>query len=145
MLQILDNLWKEHLATMDHLRQGIHLRGYGQKNPKQEYKRESFGLFQELLKNIKHDTIRILSHVKVREEEEVREMEEQRRAQAEAQAKAASYQHDSAAAMGSDDQAEVADEEAAQPFVRDGQKVGRNDACPCGSGKKYKHCHGKLS
>ncbi|WP_420589972.1 preprotein translocase subunit SecA [Bacterioplanoides sp.] len=147
MLQILDNLWKEHLATMDHLRQGIHLRGYGQKNPKQEYKRESFELFQELLKNIKHETIRVLSHVKVREEEEVREMEEQRRAQAEAQAKAASYQHDEAASAITGDQPQEAAEEleAAQPFVRDGEKVGRNDPCPCGSGKKFKHCHGKLN
>jgi len=144
MLQVLDNLWKEHLATMDHLRQGIHLRGYGQKNPKQEYKRESFGLFQELLKNIKHDTIRILSHVKVRKEEEVRELEEKRRAEAAAQAARASYQHEAATAIegdGGDD----ADEQPAQPYVRDEQKVGRNDECPCGSGKKFKHCHGKLS
>ena len=147
MLQILDNLWKEHLATMDHLRQGIHLRGYGQKNPKQEYKRESFGLFQELLKNIKHESIRILSHVKVREEEEVREMEQQRRAQAEAQAQAASYQHDEAASAigGEANEQPQGDDVAAQPFVRDGQKVGRNDPCPCGSGTKYKHCHGKLN
>jgi preprotein translocase subunit SecA len=147
MLQILDNLWKEHLATMDHLRQGIHLRGYGQKNPKQEYKRESFGLFQELLKNIKHESIRILSHVKVREDEEVREMEQQRRAQAEAQAQAASYQHDEAGSAigGEANEQPQGDDVAAQPFVRDGQKVGRNDPCPCGSGKKYKHCHGKLN
>ncbi|ASP37212.1 preprotein translocase subunit SecA [Bacterioplanes sanyensis] len=143
MLQIVDNLWKEHLATMDHLRQGIHLRGYGQKNPKQEYKRESFELFQQLLNNIKHDTIRILSHVKVRQEDDVREMEERRRAEAEAQAAAAQYQHESASAMGEEDSA--VDDDAAQPFVRDERKVGRNEACPCGSGKKYKHCHGKLS
>jgi len=148
MLQILDNLWKEHLATMDHLRQGIHLRGYGQKNPKQEYKRESFGLFQELLKNIKHETIRILSHVKVREEEEVRQMEEQRRAQAEAQAKAASFQHEEAGSAIAEEGAPQGGSEeapAAEPFVREGEKVGRNDPCPCGSGKKYKHCHGKLN
>ncbi|WP_221799206.1 preprotein translocase subunit SecA [Oceanobacter mangrovi] len=144
MLQIVDNLWKEHLATMDHLRQGIHLRGYGQKNPKQEYKRESFTLFQQLLTNIKRETIRVLSHVKVRQEEDVREMEERRRAEAEAQARAVQYQHESATAMGAAEPAEE-DPEAAQPFVRDLPKVGRNDPCPCGSGKKYKHCHGTLS
>ncbi|MCB2386946.1 preprotein translocase subunit SecA [Thalassolituus alkanivorans] len=145
MLQILDNLWKEHLATMDHLRQGIHLRGYGQKNPKQEYKRESFGLFQELLRNIKHETIRILSHVKVRQEEEVRAMEEQRRAAVEAQAQRAQYQHEAAESL-SGGQPEVdGGDDQAQPFVRDEKKVGRNEPCPCGSGKKYKHCHGTLS
>ncbi len=145
MLQILDNLWKEHLATMDHLRQGIHLRGYGQKNPKQEYKRESFGLFQELLRNIKHETIRILSHVKVRQEEEVRVMEEQRRAAVEAQAQRAQYQHEAAESLsGGQPEVERGDDQA-QPFVRDEKKVGRNEPCPCGSGKKYKHCHGTLS
>lgn len=146
MLQIVDNLWKEHLATMDHLRQGIHLRGYGQKNPKQEYKRESFGLFQELLNNIKRETIRILSHVKVQSEDEVREMEERRREAAEAQARLAQYQHEAAQAMGGEAEEDVAEgEDAVQPFVRDERKVGRNEPCPCGSGKKYKHCHGKLS
>ncbi len=146
MLQIVDNLWKEHLATMDHLRQGIHLRGYGQKNPKQEYKRESFGLFQELLDNIKRETIRILSHVKVQSEEEVREMEERRREAAEAQARLAQYQHEAAQAMGGEAQEEIPEgEDDTQPFVRDERKVGRNEPCPCGSGKKYKHCHGKLS
>ncbi len=144
MLQILDNLWKEHLATMDHLRQGIHLRSYGQKNPKQEYKRESFELFQELLNSIKTETIRVLSHVKVREEEDVHEVEERRRKEAEAQAQAAQYQHESASAMAEPEpqEQEVAE---AQPFVREERKVGRNEPCPCGSGKKYKHCHGKLS
>ncbi len=144
MLQVLDNLWKEHLATMDHLRQGIHLRGYGQKNPKQEYKRESFGLFQELLRNIKHDTTRVLSHIRVRREEEIREEEERRRLEAEAQLARAKFEHESAGAMSGDDEAS-AEEDAARPYVRDEQKVGRNDPCPCGSGKKYKHCHGKLS
>ena len=145
MLQILDNLWKEHLATMDHLRQGIHLRGYGQKNPKQEYKRESFGLFQELLRNIKHETIRILSHVKVRQEEEVREMEEQRRAAVEAQAQRAQYQHEAAESMSGGQPETDSGDDQTQPFVRDEKKVGRNEPCPCGSGKKYKHCHGTLS
>lgn len=144
MLQVLDNLWKEHLATMDYLRQGIHLRGYGQKNPKQEYKRESFYLFEQLLKNIKHDTIRILSHVKVRQEEEVQRLEEERRAAAAALAERAKYQHEEAESLtGNGPQEEEAP--AAQPFVRDEKKVGRNDPCPCGSGKKYKHCHGTLS
>ena len=144
MLQVLDNLWKEHLATMDYLRQGIHLRGYGQKNPKQEYKRESFYLFEQLLKNIKHDTIRILSHVKVRQEEEVQRLEEERRAAAAALAERAKYQHEEAQSLtGNGPQEEEAP--AAQPFVRDEKKVGRNDPCPCGSGKKYKHCHGTLS
>jgi preprotein translocase subunit SecA len=146
MLQIVDNLWKEHLATMDHLRQGIHLRGYAQKNPKQEYKREAFELFQELLENMKRESIRILSHVKVRQEEEVREMEEQRRAQAEALASQSSYKHESAQSITAENAAKR-DEAAAQdkPFVREDKKVGRNEPCPCGSGKKYKQCHGKLT
>ncbi|MEC9256410.1 MAG: preprotein translocase subunit SecA, partial [Pseudomonadota bacterium] len=93
MLQVLDNLWKEHLATMDHLRQGIHLRSYGQKNPKQEYKREAFGLFEELLSSIKHDTIRVLSHIRIRREEEIKEEEERRRLEAEAQMARAQFQH----------------------------------------------------
>lgn len=137
MLQVLDNLWKEHLATMDHLRQGIHLRGYGQKNPKQEYKRESFLLFEQLLHNIKHDTIRILSHVKVRDEEEIQQLEAERRAAAAALAEQAQYQH------GESEESDSTEE--AQPFVREDRKVGRNEACPCGSGKKYKHCHGTLA
>ncbi|MFK4753232.1 preprotein translocase subunit SecA [Oceanobacter antarcticus] len=145
MLQIVDNLWKEHLATMDHLRQGIHLRGYGQKNPKQEYKRESFNLFQELLGNIKRETIRVLSHVKVREESEVREMEEKRRAEAEAQAQLAKYEHETTSGMVADEPVAAAGDDQVQPFVRDERKVGRNEPCPCGSGKKYKHCHGTLS
>lgn len=143
MLQVLDTLWKEHLATMDHLRQGIHLRGYAQKNPKQEYKREAFELFQQLLTNIKQDVIRIISHVQVQRPEEVEEMERQRQAQAEQEQ--VQYRHDDASALGNESNAEEQDAEAAeQPFVRDGAKVGRNDPCPCGSGKKYKQCHGKL-
>ncbi|MFQ3172571.1 MAG: preprotein translocase subunit SecA [Oleispira sp.] len=147
MLQIVDNLWKEHLATMDHLRQGIHLRGYAQKNPKQEYKREAFEMFQELLENMKRESIRILSHVKVRQEEEVREMEEQRRAQAAALAAQSSYKHESAKSITAEnakkaDEAETTQQE--KPFVREDKKVGRNEPCPCKSGKKYKQCHGKL-
>lgn len=144
MLQVVDNLWKEHLATMDHLRQGIHLRGYGQKNPKQEYKRESFGLFQELLENIKHETIKLLSHVRIRSEAEVRQLEEQRRAEAVRLAEQASYEHAEAEGLNSGEN-EQEQEIAAQPFKRSKPKVGRNDPCPCASGKKYKQCCGKLS
>ena len=152
MLQVLDNLWKEHLATMDHLRQGIHLRGYGQKNPKQEYKREAFGLFEELLRNIKHDTIRVLSNIRIRQDEEIRQEEERRRQEAEAQLARAQFKHDEASPLLSEGDAPADAPEGAngaednqKPFVRDEQKVGRNDPCPCGSGKKFKHCHGKLS
>lgn len=146
MLQVLDTLWKEHLQTMDHLRQGIHLRGYAQKNPKQEYKRESFHLFQELLDNIKRDVIRILCHVQVQQPEDVEAMEQQRREQAERQKM--DFTHDQSSAMQQDDQEAPEGEqtqEAVEPFVREGKKVGRNEPCPCGSGKKYKQCHGKLS
>ncbi|MGB0204592.1 MAG: preprotein translocase subunit SecA [Neptuniibacter sp.] len=144
MLQVLDTLWKEHLQTMDHLRQGIHLRGYAQKNPKQEYKRESFHLFQELLENIKRDVIRILSHVQVQQPEDVEEMERQRREQAERQQM--DFTHDQSSAMGGESE-EVSEEAEtpAAPFTREGRKVGRNEPCPCGSGKKYKQCCGKLS
>jgi preprotein translocase subunit SecA len=139
MLQVLDNLWKEHLAAMDYLRQGIHLRGYAQKNPKQEYKRESFELFAQLLDRIKHEVVSVLSKVQVRAEEDVAAVEEQRRAQVEMK-----YQHDEVSALESEE--EPAGEESEQlPFVRDERKVGRNEPCPCGSGKKYKQCHGRLN
>jgi preprotein translocase subunit SecA len=144
MLQILDHEWKEHLATMDHLRQGIHLRGYAQKNPKQEYKRESFELFKHLLHDIKHEAIRFLSHAQFVNDDEVKRMEEQARAQAQAEAKSLQFEHDTASALVSNEPKD-SDEEQTKPFVRDGQKVGRNDPCPCGSGKKYKQCHGKLA
>ena len=144
MLQVLDTLWKEHLQTMDHLRQGIHLRGYAQKNPKQEYKRESFHLFQELLDNIKRDVIRIICHVQVQQPEEVEAMEQQRREQAEKQQM--DFTHDQRSAMsGNDDVAAEGGDEPVETFVREGRKVGRNEPCPCGSGKKYKQCHGKLA
>jgi preprotein translocase subunit SecA len=142
MLQVLDSLWKEHLATMDHLRQGIHLRGYAQKNPKQEYKRESFELFQQLLSTIKQDVIRIVSHVQVQRPEEVEEMERQREAQQ--QQEQMQFRHDDASAIGAEEAPAEEAESLEQPFVREGEKVGRNDPCPCGSGKKYKQCHGKL-
>jgi preprotein translocase subunit SecA len=132
MLQSVDSLWKEHLAAMDHLRQGIHLRGYAQKNPKQEYKRESFELFSQMLDTLKVDVITILSRVQVQQQADVEAVDEQRRA-AEVEKK---FEHQS-----------VTQPEAQKPasVQRSGPKVGRNDACPCGSGKKYKQCHGKLS
>ncbi|MGL6261597.1 preprotein translocase subunit SecA [Vibrio sp. WXL103] len=143
MLQTLDTLWKEHLAAMDHLRQGIHLRGYAQKNPKQEYKRESFELFEGLLDTLKMDVIQVLSRVRVQRQDEVERMEAQRRAQAEAAARLAQAQHASAENQLADGEQEQADSN--QPMVREERKVGRNEPCPCGSGKKYKQCHGKIS
>jgi preprotein translocase subunit SecA len=137
MLQVLDNSWKEHLAAMDYLRQGIHLRGYAQKNPAQEYKREAFLLFTDLLERIKTETITILSRVQIRAETDVEALENQRR---QASSGEMHFEHEAASAMG---QEESEDEQ--QPFVREGRKVGRNEPCPCGSGKKYKQCHGKLS
>lgn len=140
MLQTLDNQWKDHLAQMDYLRAGINLRGYAQKDPKQEYKRESFTLFTAMLENIKHEVIKLISRVQIRAEEDVDAVEEQRR-----QSEAVEYQHESAQAMNSEE-AEAEDSlEAAQPYTRDGSKVGRNDPCPCGSGKKFKQCHGAIS
>ncbi|PWI32123.1 preprotein translocase subunit SecA [Vibrio albus] len=144
MLQTLDNLWKEHLAAMDHLRQGIHLRGYAQKNPKQEYKRESFELFEGLLDALKMDVITILSKVRVQQQEEVERMEAQRRAQAEEAARRQQLQHQSGGQFDAEENNDSASAHH-QPVVREGQKIGRNDPCPCGSGKKYKQCHGKLS
>lgn len=138
MLQVLDTQWKEHLTTMDQLRQGIHLRGYAQKDPKQEYKRESFEMFTEMLDRIKHEVVTILSRVQVRSDEEVEAMEAQRRQNS----GEIEYQHDKASAM-SNGTNEPEDEHT--PFVREDKKVGRNDPCPCGSGKKYKQCHGKLN
>ncbi|WP_394127527.1 preprotein translocase subunit SecA [Vibrio hepatarius] len=142
MLQTLDTLWKEHLAAMDHLRQGIHLRGYAQKNPKQEYKRESFELFEGLLDALKSDVITILSKVRVQQQEEVERMEAQRQAQAEEAARRAQAQHASAENPLSDGEES---EDAHQPMVREERKVGRNEPCPCGSGKKYKQCHGQIN
>jgi preprotein translocase subunit SecA len=139
MLQVLDNLWKEHLAAMDYLRKGIHLRGYAQKNPKQEYKRESFELFTQLLVRIKNEVIGVVSKVQIHAEEDVEAVEEQRRTQVQM-----NYQHDEVSALASE-QESVDEESEPQPFVRDERKVGRNEPCPCGSGKKYKQCHGRLS
>ena len=153
MLQQLDSQWKEHLAAMDYLRQGIHLRGYAQKNPKQEYKREAFQMFSEMLDRVKRDTISILSRVQIRTEEEVEAMERQRRASTRMK-----FQHAEAASVAAGGvggtPAAAAQATAGQPgpvtdpqtpFVRDERKVGRNEPCPCGSGKKYKRCHGRLA
>ncbi|CAM3551579.1 preprotein translocase subunit SecA [Halomonas lysinitropha] len=148
MLQVLDTRWKEHLQSMDHLRRGIHLRGYAQKNPKQEYKREAFELFQNLLTNIKADVTRILSHVQVRRPEEVEALERQRREALEREKAGAASRHDEPSmAAGEQDDAKPAPAPGAdgRPLRREGPKVGRNDPCPCGSGKKYKQCCGKLS
>ncbi|MDG1494321.1 MAG: preprotein translocase subunit SecA [Porticoccaceae bacterium] len=142
MLQVLDTQWKDHLANMDQLRQGIGLRAYAQKNPKQEYKRESFAMFEELLGNIKYETIRFLSHIQVASDEDMRKLEAQRRKEQEGR----EYQHAQSANL-AQEQGEQGEETRAapQPVQRLGPKVGRNDPCPCGSGKKYKQCHGKIT
>ncbi len=167
MLNILDSSWKEHLASMDHLRQGIHLRGYAQKNPKQEYKREAFEMFQSMTERVKYDLVGLLSKIQVRGGSDVEAVEEQRRRTAPIK-----FVHEEApaasdvppepipaapaaprpgapqpaplrqAAAGSP---AVAEDEPKTPFVRQGRKIGRNEPCPCGSGKKYKQCHGKLA
>ncbi|GAB1259433.1 preprotein translocase subunit SecA [Aurantivibrio plasticivorans] len=155
MLQVLDNHWKEHLASMDHLRQGIGLRAYAQKNPKQEYKREAFEMFQGMLSAIQHEVIRILARIEPMTQEQVDEMERRQREALEQQKM--KLQHEEASALAEPQQAPQPqqapgarpqgshDESQAQPFVREGKKVGRNDPCPCGSGKKFKQCHGKLA
>ena len=142
MLRQLDNHWKEHLAAMDHLRQGIGLRSYAQKNPKQEYKREAFEMFGVMLEQVKHDTISILSRIRIQGEEDLNELAERKQA-----SDAMKFQHAEASALGQapQDGAPVAPPQAAAPFIRDGRKVGRNEPCPCGSGKKFKQCHGQLN
>jgi preprotein translocase subunit SecA len=139
MLNVLDQQWKDHLASMDYLRQGIGLRGYAQKQPMQEYKRESFEMFSSLLDNIKHEVIRILARVQVRAEEDVEAVDAQRRREGDMQ-----FRHDEASAATAGGEAAGAPQPA-ETFVREGRKVGRNEPCPCGSGRKYKHCHGQLS
>jgi preprotein translocase subunit SecA len=144
MLQTLDNHWREHLAALDHLRQGIHLRGYAQKNPKQEYKREAFELFSTMVDSVRNEVTRILMTVQIRGEEDVAAVEEP------VELHNVSYQHaDYNSSMAQEEEPEgveaaVATAPKPQPFVRQGDKVGRNDPCPCGSGKKYKQCHGRL-
>ena len=147
MMQVLDNSWKEHLLAMDYLRQGIHLRGYAQKDPKQEYKREAFEMFSTLLEDIKYEVISILFKVRVSQEEEVQALDEQQQAPREMH-----FDHAPAPTLDAYEQSlleaehdEEQENESEQPFVREGHKIGRNDPCPCGSGKKYKQCHGKLS
>jgi preprotein translocase subunit SecA len=140
MLQVLDNHWKEHLAAMDHLRQGIHLQGFAQKNPKQEYKRVAFEMFSRMLDEITRDLIGILSKVQVRAKEDIEAVEEQQRRAAEQQ----EYQYQSSADEPPAARLPDDDVNLQAPYVRDGRKIGRNEPCPCGSGKKYKQCHGKL-
>ena len=145
MLNVLDQNWKEHLARMDFLRQGIHLRGYAQKQPKQEYKREAFELFGDMLEKVKREVVTLLARVRIRTEEEIAALEAQERAQQQMQARQLQFQHAEAGGFGADEDAEQA--QAAQFAARQQAampKVGRNDPCPCGSGKKFKHCHGQL-
>ena len=145
MLQMLDQRWKEHLASMDYLRQSIHLRAYAQKQPKQEYKRESFELFQALLGNIKHDVVKLLSRVQMETPSAVEQAERRRREEA---AKQLRYSHAETSGSGAAKaQAKPKPEAPAKPapFVRGQPKVGRNEPCPCGSGRKYKQCHGKAA
>ena len=141
MLQILDQRWKEHLASMDQLRQGIHLRAYAQKQPKQEFKRESFELFQDLLQNIKFDVIRMLSRMQIENPEEIEAQERLRRAEA---ARKMNFQHSQEQAAATGEARQPAEAPKAETFIREERKVGRNEPCPCGSGKKYKQCHGRL-
>ena len=140
MLQSLDTHWKEHLAAMDHLRQGINLRSYAQKNPKQEYKREAFEMFQQLLVSVKRETVHLMARVEPITREQMEEMENRRREEL-AQQKM-QLRHDELSALGAPEGASP--QRQAVPVVREGRKVGRNDACPCGSGKKFKSCHGQL-
>ena len=166
-LQVLDTQWKEHLASMDYLRQGIGLRGYAQKNPKQEYKREAFEMFQTLLDRVKHEVVALLSRVQIRREEEVDQMDQQKRAEADRDMKFLHPSANNELAMAGTDaagQTQTSPNSPAvgpvahppqgqprpqvaprQPFVRDGRKIGRNEPCPCGSGKKFKQCHGALN
>ena len=147
MLTVLDKSWKEHLARMDYLRQGIHLRGYAQKQPKQEYKKEAFELFSEMLESVKREVVTMLARVRIRSEEEVAALEAQERQLAAAREQQLQFQHQDVGGYSADEEAGQPDyqHDTARTIVREGIKVGRNDACPCGSGKKFKHCHGQLS
>ena len=149
ILQVLDSHWREHLAALDHLRQGIHLRGYAQKNPKQEYKREAFELFGAMLESVKLEVVKTLTAVEVRTQEDIRPDDQ-------AHVENVQPVHAGSGTTGLEPEealygngdvaiAEAATKKKAQPVVRHARKVGRNDPCPCGSGKKYKHCHGKLT
>jgi preprotein translocase subunit SecA len=140
LLQVLDHQWKEHLAAMDYLRQGIHLRGYAQKNPKQEYKREAFELFTSMLDQIKRESVRVLTAVQVPSKEEIEAQEEARRQQAVEQLAKVQATHDETTAVADPSDQEMSD----RPMPAVSHKVGRNEPCPCGSGKKYKQCHGRI-
>ena len=144
MLQSIDSHWREHLSSLDHLRQGIHLRSYAQKNPTQEYKREAFELFSLLLDTIKGEVTKTLMTVRIRSAEELQAVEEHD-TPTNVQYRHADYDGAGGAADGDTQAASDDSASAQQPFVRTGQKVGRNDPCPCGSGKKFKVCHGRLS
>ncbi len=144
MLKQLDDHWREHLAAMDYLRQGIHLRSYAQKNPKQEYKREAFELFSSMLDRVKHDTVSLLSRMQLRTQAEIDAEEAERQQRLE---RAMRFQHAPPEQLTAPAPVEPLPSEERAPvsqFVRDTKKVGRNEVCPCGSGKKYKHCHGAL-
>jgi len=143
-LHILDTLWKEHLASMDFLRQGIHLRSYAQKNPKQEYKREAFEMFQTMLQNLKHDVVKVTSHVKIQTQEELDAIEQQRKDELEQQLGNATTEHAEAGSLGGENAGSQDGAAKSAPVTRGSPKVGRNEPCPCGSGKKYKLCHGKV-
>jgi preprotein translocase subunit SecA len=142
MLQTLDTHWREHLGALDHLRQGIHLRGYAQKNPKQEYKREAFGLFTEMLEAVKNEVTKILLTVQIKNEQQVEEVTDTLRSPEKVEYHHAAYKE--SFDENPTEESTQEEKEKAQPFVRDGGKVGRNQPCPCGSGKKYKQCHGKI-
>jgi preprotein translocase subunit SecA len=149
MLQSLDIHWREHLSALDHLRQGIHLRGYAQKNPKQEYKREAFELFTSMLEGIKVEVTKTLMTVQIRSEQQVEAVAETQRSPINVQYHHAAFEEvlgEEGSFEGGEPNRDAEDHpEKHQPFVRQGEKIGRNDPCPCGSGKKYKQCHGKLS
>ena len=143
MLQSLDTRWREHLAALDHLRQGIHLRGYAAKNPKQEYKKEAFQLFSLLLEMIRDEVSQVLMKVNIKSAAEVEAVAEDR-----TEFKQINYKHDEHKGLSgnsNEDGGQNKQEEKIQPFVRGKDKVGRNEPCPCGSGKKYKHCHARAS
>jgi preprotein translocase subunit SecA len=152
MLNTLDQSWREHLTALDALRQGIHLRGYAQKQPKQEYKREAFELFGSLLDRVRADVVRLLMNVRIQTQEEIQQAEQQIEAESERRVERARAQHADFSPGVADEPVEaeamaLVEEESSkpQPFKRFGDKIGRNDPCPCGSGKKYKQCHGKLA
>ncbi len=143
LLNVLDSQWKEHLSTMDYMRQSIHLRGYAQKDPKQEYKREAFALFSAMLERIKHETIAMITKVQFRSESEIEAFDQERNFQS---GQDLEFKHDAAPAFGANEEGEILEGKFSiqQPQTRDTAKIGRNEACPCGSGTKYKHCHGQL-